>query len=56
MPAEFGPPAVVKPSHELLASLLLERRRAAEAVTEFRRALQLGPGRSAVLEVGKMRS
>jgi tetratricopeptide (TPR) repeat protein len=49
MPAEFGPPAVVKPSHELLASLLLERRRAAEAVTEFRRALELGPGRSAAL-------
>jgi tetratricopeptide (TPR) repeat protein len=54
MPAEFGPPAVVKPSHELLASLLLESGRAAEAVTEFQRALQLAPGRSdALLGLGR---
>jgi tetratricopeptide (TPR) repeat protein len=49
MPAEFGPPAVVKPSHELLAALLLESGRASEAVEEFQRALALGPGRSAAL-------
>ncbi len=49
MPAEFGPPAGVKPSHELLAGMLLEGRRAAEAVTEFQRALELGPGRSGAL-------
>lgn len=49
MPAEYGPPAVVKPSHELLAAVLLESGRAAEAVTEFERALELGPGRSAAL-------
>ena len=49
MPAEFGPPAVVKPSHELLAGLLLESGRAAEATTEFQRALELAPGRSAAL-------
>jgi tetratricopeptide (TPR) repeat protein len=49
MPAEFGPPAVVKPSHELLAALLLESGRAADAVAAFQRALELGPGRSAAL-------
>jgi tetratricopeptide (TPR) repeat protein len=49
MPAEFGPPAVVKPSHELLAGLLLESGRASEAVEAFQRALALGPGRSAAL-------
>jgi tetratricopeptide (TPR) repeat protein len=49
MPAEFGPPAVVKPSHELLAGLLLESGRAAEAVPEFQRALALAPGRSGAL-------
>jgi tetratricopeptide (TPR) repeat protein len=49
MPAEFGPPAVVKPSHELLAGLLLESGHAAEAVTEYQRALELAPGRSRAL-------
>jgi tetratricopeptide (TPR) repeat protein len=49
MPAEFGPPAVVKPSHELLGALLFERGRAAEAMTEFQRALELAPGRSSAL-------
>jgi len=49
MPAEFGPPAVVKPSHELLAALLHESGRASEAVGEFQRALELGPGRSGAL-------
>ena len=49
MPAEFGPPAVVKPSHELLGSVLLETGRASAAVTEFQRALALAPGRSPAL-------
>jgi len=49
MPAEFGPPAVVKPSHELLGAVLLESGRAGEAVTELERALELAPGRSAAL-------
>ena len=49
MPVEFGPPAVVKPTHELLAGLLLETGQAAEAVSEFQRALQLAPGRSGAL-------
>ncbi|MGH7702148.1 MAG: tetratricopeptide repeat protein, partial [Gemmatimonadales bacterium] len=49
MPAEFGPPAVVKPSHEFLAGLLLEGGRPAEAMAQFQRALELAPGRSAAL-------
>ena len=49
MPAEFGPPAVVKPSHELLGALLFESGRPAEAMKEFQRALELGPGRSSAL-------
>ena len=54
MPAEFGPPAVVKPSHELLGSVLLETGRASAAVTEFQRALALAPGRSpALLGLGR---
>lgn len=46
MPLEFGPPAIVKPSHELLGEVLLDAGRAAEAQREFTRALELTPGRS----------
>lgn len=42
---EFGPPAIVEPSHELLGWMLLEMR-PDEALTEFRRALAMAPGRS----------
>lgn len=49
MPAEFGPPAVVKPSHELLASLYRELGNQTEAAGTYERALQLQPGRSAAL-------
>jgi hypothetical protein len=45
MPMEFGPPAIVEPSHELLGWMLLEMR-PDEAMAEFRRALVLAPGRS----------
>jgi len=45
-PAEFGPPDVVKPTHELLGELLLESGRPAEAQREFLQALELAPGRS----------
>ena len=45
LPAEFGPPLVVKPSHELLGEVLLAAGRRDEAVTAFRRALELAPGR-----------
>lgn len=46
MPVEFGPPGVVKPSHELAGELLLAAGRAAQAQREFTRALELAPGRS----------
>jgi hypothetical protein len=43
---EFGPPDVVKPSHELLGEMLLELKRPAEAQVAFQRSLELAPGRS----------
>ena len=45
LPMEFGPPAIVEPSHELLGWMLLEMR-PDEAIAEFHRALALAPGRS----------
>jgi tetratricopeptide (TPR) repeat protein len=44
-PAEFGPPDIVKPTHELLGELLLRQNRPAEAQREFTRALELAPRR-----------
>ena len=49
IPAEFGPPDIVKPTHELLGELLLSANRPAEAQREFVRALELAPGRSLAL-------
>lgn len=46
LPMEFGPPDVVKPSHELLGEVLLQLGRASEAQREFTRALELAPGRA----------
>lgn len=46
MPLEFGPPAVVKPSHELMGELLLEIGKPKEAYAEFARALELAPKRA----------
>ncbi len=46
MPYEFGPPAVVKPTHELLGDVLLELGRPAEAQPAFARALELAPLRA----------
>jgi tetratricopeptide (TPR) repeat protein len=46
LPAEFGPPVVVKPTHELLGEFLLAAGRPADAQLEFSRALALAPGRS----------
>lgn len=46
MPMEYGPPDVVKPSHELLGEMLLELGRPAEAQAEFERALALAPNRA----------
>ncbi len=48
MPMEFGPPAIVEPSHEILASMLLEMD-PSEALAHSRRALALAPGRSLAL-------
>jgi len=46
IPLEFGPPDVVKPTHELLGEVLLGMGQAAEAQREFMRALALAPGRA----------
>ena len=46
LPADYGPPDVVKPTHEMLGELLLERGLSQEASTEFRRALELAPKRT----------
>lgn len=46
LPLEFGPPDIVKPSHELLGELLLALNRPTEASREFQAALLLAPKRS----------
>jgi tetratricopeptide (TPR) repeat protein len=46
LPLEFGPPDVVKPTHELLGEVLLAQGRAPEAQQEFLRALDLTPRRT----------
>jgi predicted Zn-dependent protease len=47
---EFGPPEIVKPSHELLGEVLLSRGRAPEACSEFQKALARAPGRALSLD------
>ncbi len=49
LPMEFGPPDIVKPSHELLGEVLLEHGRAVDAKREFERALELAPKRARAL-------
>jgi tetratricopeptide (TPR) repeat protein len=46
MAVAFGPPDVVKPSHELLGEVLLAQGKAAAAQQEFVRALALAPRRT----------
>jgi tetratricopeptide (TPR) repeat protein len=46
LPMEFGPPDIVKPSHELLGEMLLGAGRYAEAQRAFARALELAPKRA----------
>ncbi|UCF41567.1 MAG: tetratricopeptide repeat protein [Gemmatimonadota bacterium] len=46
LPMEYGPPDVVKPSHELLGEMLLALGRYDEAQQEFQRALALAPKRA----------
>ncbi|HSG48961.1 MAG TPA: hypothetical protein VLA43_14165, partial [Longimicrobiales bacterium] len=46
LPLEFGPPASLKPPHELLGEVLLELGRPAEAVEAFQGSLALTPLRT----------
>jgi tetratricopeptide (TPR) repeat protein len=46
MPFEFGPPAIVKPTFELLGEQLLALGRTAEARAAFERAAERTPGRA----------
>ena len=50
LPIEFGPPDVVKPSHELFGEVLLRAGRLGEAQREFQRALELAPKRARSLQ------
>lgn len=45
-PLEYGPPSVVKPSHELLGEMLLALERPAEAELQFTKALERAPRRT----------
>jgi tetratricopeptide (TPR) repeat protein len=45
LPAVFGPPAIRKPSYELLGEVLLELGRKKEAAEAFRKSLSFAPGR-----------
>jgi tetratricopeptide (TPR) repeat protein len=51
----YGPPAVVKPSHELYGEFLLTQNRAKEALSQFDKALQLAPKRVLALR-GKLKA
>jgi predicted Zn-dependent protease len=46
MPLDFGPPIIVKPSHEVYGELLLQIEQPAEAQLQFRKALARAPRRS----------
>lgn len=46
IPLEYGPPSVVKPSHELLGETLLETGRTADALAAFRKGLERAPRRA----------
>jgi tetratricopeptide (TPR) repeat protein len=46
MPVDFGPPTLLKPSHELFGEILVQIGRPKEAQAEFRRALTLAPKRA----------
>lgn len=50
LPAEFGPPAITKPTDELLADQLLKLGRSREAAATYRAALTRAPGRRISLE------
>jgi tetratricopeptide (TPR) repeat protein len=46
MPFEFGPPAIIKPPHELRGELLLAAGKPADALLEFELALKTAPNRA----------
>ena len=46
MPLEFGPPRIIKPSHELFGEILLEVNQPVEAMEQFRLALSRDPRRA----------
>ena len=46
LPLEFGPPELVKPSHEVLGKALVDLGRMEEASTAFRRAMERTPRRT----------
>ena len=46
VPFIFGPPSVIKPSHELFGEVLLQLGRPGEAETQFKGALALAPKRA----------
>ena len=46
MPLEYGPPTIVKPSHELYSEMLLELNRPDEAIAQFEKALKRAPRRT----------
>jgi cytochrome c-type biogenesis protein CcmH/NrfG len=49
LPFEFGPPASLKPPHELLGEVYLELGQEEAALDAFRRALDLTPERTVSL-------
>ena len=49
LPVEFGPPALPKPSQELLADHLLKLGRKDEAAAAYRSTLAVAPGRRRAL-------
>ncbi|MEE8061865.1 MAG: hypothetical protein V3T16_08535 [Gemmatimonadales bacterium] len=46
LPLEFGPPDIIKPTHEFLGEMLLSLNRPTEAKREFQAALELTPKRA----------
>ena len=54
MPVDYGPPTLLKPSHELFGEILLQIGKPKEAQEEFHRALTLAPKRArSILGLGR---
>jgi hypothetical protein len=50
LPTEFGPPAIPKPTQELLGDLLLQSHHPAEALAAYQAALRAAPNRTLSLQ------